>query len=337
MRFGIIGTNWITDRFIAGASLHERFELAAVYSRTEEKAREFADKHAIPGRYTDVEEMAASGNIDALYIASPNSLHAEQAIAAMKRGIHVLCEKPIASNSRELEKMIAAAREHNVLLMEAVKSTTMPGFGAIRDNLKELGPVRRYMASFCQYSSRYDAYKAGTILNAFKPEFSNGALMDIGIYCIYPAFVLFGKPKAIKANGLLLESGVDGEGSILMEYDGMEAVLMYSKISSSQAPSEIQGEAGNMIIRSISEPAQLELQYRNGSTKDLSRPTMEHNMYYEVEEFIRTVEEGRRESAVNSFAVSLEVMRIMDEARRQIGLIYPADGGTLCVSSTIRA
>lgn len=324
--FGIIGTNWITDRFLAGAALDPRFQLSAVYSRTEERATEFAGKYNIPHTYTDMDAMFAGGEIEAVYIASPNSFHAEYAIAAMNRGIHVLCEKPIASNSRELEAMIDAAKRNGVLLMEALKSTLMPGFGAVREGIGRIGTVRRYFANFCQYSSRYDAYRAGTVMNAFKPEFSNGSLLDIGIYCLYPAAALFGRPNAVKASGFMLESGVDGEGSILLQYDDMDAVVIYSKITSSAIPNEIQGEDGNLVIDKISEPETVHLKFRDGRTEDLSKPTAEHNMFYEVEEFISLIEAGKSESAVNSHELSRIVMEIMDEARAQIGLVYPADG-----------
>jgi Predicted dehydrogenases and related proteins len=325
VRFGVIGTNWITDSFLAAAQLDEHFRLTAVYSRTEEKAREFGAKYGVDRTFTDAVEMAASGEIDAVYIASPNSLHAEHAITAMNHGVHVLCEKPIASNSRELAEMIETAKRNNVLLMEAVKSTVMPGFRAAADNIGRIGKVRRYFASFCQYSSRYDAYKQGTVLNAFKPELSNGSLMDIGIYCIYPAVALFGRPKAVKAAGVMLESGVDGEGSLLLQYDDLDCVLMYSKITHSSLPTEIQGEDASIVIDKISTPTKVELVYRDGRTEDLTRPTVEHSMYYEAAEFIRLIREGRTESPINSREVSAIAMDIMDEARRQLGLRFPAD------------
>ncbi|NIK80401.1 putative dehydrogenase [Paenibacillus castaneae] len=325
IRFGIIGTNWITEAFIDAALEVEGFSLTAVYSRTKETANEFSAKHGIANIYTDVEEMAASGQIDAVYIASPNSFHAGHAITCMNKGIHVLCEKPIASNTNELRQMIAAAAENGVLLMEALKSTLLPNFKAMQENIHKLGTVRRYFASYCQYSSRYDAYKAGTVLNAFNPIFSNGALMDLGIYCIYPLVALFGKPDVIKATGVMLESGVDGEGSILLQYPHMDAVIMYSKITHSSLPSEIQGELGSIVIDRISDSSKVEIQYRNGSTEDISQPTGSKSMYYEAKEFVELVQAGRTESSVNSFEHSLMTMEIMDEARRQIGLVYPAD------------
>ncbi|MDF2716708.1 MAG: oxidoreductase [Paenibacillus sp.] len=329
IRFGIIGTNWITDSFLQAARECDDFALTAVYSRTEERARQFADKHGAAYIYTDVEAMAASGEIDAVYIASPNSFHAEHAIVCMKRGMHVLCEKPIASNAPELASMIEAAKSHNVVLMEAMKSTLMPNFQAVRDNLRGIGKVRRYFASYCQYSSRYDAYKQGNVMNAFNPVFSNGALMDLGIYCIYPAVVLFGKPDAVQANGVLLESGVDGEGSLLLRYPEMDAVIMYSKITHSSLPSEIQGENGNLVIEKISQPETVEIRYRDGTVENLTRDQADNTMVYEIKEFINLIKRGQPESSVNSFEHSLWTMEIMDEARRQMGLVYPADAGSV--------
>ncbi|MEK3854420.1 Gfo/Idh/MocA family protein [Cytobacillus sp. FSL H8-0458] len=325
VRFGIVGTNWITERFLKAALQAEDFQLTAVYSRTEEKAKEFAGKYGVEKTFTDLQTMAASGEVDAVYIASPNSLHAEQAIIFMKHNVHVLCEKPIASNAKELQSMIAAARENNVLLMEALKSTFMPNFLAVKENLHKIGEVRRYFASFCQYSSRYDAYRQGTVLNAFNPEFSNGSLMDIGIYCIYPLVALFGKPEEIKAAGYKLDSGVDGEGSMVLKYPSMDAVIMFSKITNSSLPAEIQGEEGNIVIDKISGPEKVTLHYRSGENEDLTQDQLSDSMYYEAKEFIRLIQTGKTESEVNSFENSMATMEILDEARRQMGVIYPSD------------
>ncbi len=325
VRFGVIGTNWITGAFIEAAKEVEGFALAAVYSRSEDTGRAFAERYGAVHTFTSVEEMAASGTVDAVYIASPTSFHAGHAEACLKQGIHVLCEKPVASNAREFKQMLAAAKDSGALLMEAMKSTLLPGFSAIVDHLPRIGTVRRYFANYCQYSSRYDAYKAGNVLNAFKPEFSNGALMDLGVYGIYPLVALFGKPDVVKATGVMLDSGVDGEGSIVLQYKTMDAVVMYSKITHSALPSEIQGEEGSLVIDKISEITKVELQYRNGETEDLSRPTASKLMMYEAEAFIRLIQEGKTESDINSHANSLAVLEIMDEARRQIGLVFPAD------------
>lgn len=328
IRFGVIGTNWITEEFIHAASEIEDFKLAAVYSRTEDRAAEFAAKFNIPNVYVDVDTMARSKNIDAVYIASPNSLHAEQAITCMKNGKHVLCEKPIASNTAELQMMCRVAKENNVLLMEAVKSTVSPNFRAIQENLHKIGTIRRYFSSFCQYSSRYDAYKEGTVLNAFNPAFASGSLMDIGIYCVYPMIVLFGKPSRIQANGLLLDTGVDGEGSLLITYEDKDAILMHSKITNSNLPSEIQGEDGTIVIDKISSPNQVEIRYKDGTIEDITRSQVSRTMYYEAKEFIELIKDGQLESINNSHRNSLMVMEMLDEARQQMGVVFPSDKRT---------
>lgn len=325
IRFGIIGTNNITTWFLDGASLVKDFKLTAVYSRTEEKAKEFANKYGVENTFTSLEEMAKSDIIDAVYIASPNRLHAEQAILFMNNRKHVLGEKAFASNVKEVNKMIEVAKKNNVVLMEAMKTTLMPNFKVAMENINKIGKVRRYFSSFCQYSSRYDKYKEGIVLNAFKPELSNGSLMDIGVYTIAPMVALFGKPKEIKASSYMLESGVDGEGTIIFKYDGMEASVIYSKISNSYLPTEIQGEDGTMIIERVNTMDSVKIIYRDGSVEELSKYQEQHNMCYEIEEFINIIKNGEMESKINSLEFSKSVMEIMDEARRQIGLIYPAD------------
>lgn len=325
VRFGIIGTNWITEEFIKAASEVENFKLSAVYSRTEERALVFAEKFGVTTTFTNLESMAQSEEIDAVYIASPNLFHANQAILFMENKKHVLCEKPLATNAAEVKRMIDAAKENGVLLMEALKSTVLPNFKEIQKQLPAIGKVRRVFSNYCQYSSRYDAYKQGTILNAFKPELGNGAVMDIGVYCIYPIIVLFGKPNSVQANGIRLESGVDGEGSIILKYDDMDAVIMYSKITNSYVPSEIQGEEGNILIDKIHTPEKVSIYYRNGSNEEVSQMQNPRSMYYEAEEFIRLIESGDLESTTNSHAASLITMEIMEEVRKQIGVVFPSD------------
>lgn len=325
IKFGIIGTNWITESFVNAANELEDFSLAAVYSRTEEKAKEFADKFEVKTTYTDLDKFVASADIDAVYIASPNALHAEHAMHCMKNGKHVICEKSISSNTRELQNMIDTAKENKVLLMEALKTTFLPNFISIQENLHKIGAVRRYFASYCQYSSRYDAYKEGTVLNAFNPNFSNGSLMDIGIYCVYPMVALFGKPNQVKASSVMLDSGVDGEGSILFNYGDKEGMVMYSKITNSHVPSEIQGEKGSILINNINTPDKVEIKYNDGTVEDISQPQKSNSMYYEAEAFIDLIKASETESTVNSLKQSYIVGEILEEARNQVGLVFPAD------------
>lgn len=325
INIGIIGSNFITDRLIEGAREVSDVNIAAVYSRTEEKAKEFAKKHGIKYTFTNLEEMAKSDLIDAVYVASPNALHSSQTILFLKHKKHVLCEKAFASNTKEVDEMIKAAKENDVVLMEAMKTTLLPNFRVIKDNINKIGKVRKYFASYCQYSSRYDKYKAGEVLNAFKNELSNGAIMDIGVYCISPMVNLFGKPNTVKANGIMLKTGVDGEGSIVFGYDDMEGVVIYSKISNSYLPSEIQGEEGSIIIDRINAFNNVKIIYRDGREEILSLEQNKADMCYEVEEFANLIKSGKKESKINSLKVSREVIEVIEEARKQIGVVYPAD------------
>lgn len=325
VKFGIIGTNTITDTLLEAASIDPRFECTSLYSRTAERAKEFASKHDIPQTFTSIDEMASSPEIEAVYIASPNSCHAGQSIKFMQQGKHVLCEKPLASNAHEARTMIATSQRYGVTLMEAMKPTLTPDFSEIIKNLHKIGKIRGYFSSYCQYSSRYDKLKEGIILNAFNPQLSNGAMMDIGIYTLYPMVALFGKPETINATGVLLPTGVDGQGSVNFGYEGMVATIIYSKITDSFLPTEIQGEEGSITLDRVNGIRQINLHCRNGTTSDLSCHNRLNDYSYEVSEFISLIHAGKIESAINSHRNSLIVMEIIDEIRRQLGVTYPAD------------
>ena len=278
--------------------------------------------------------MAASNHVDAIYIATPNCCHASQAILCMSHGKHVLCEKPFASNAREVRDMIEAAKKYGVTLMEAMISTLNPNFLQVKEHLPQLGKLRRYFASYCQYSSRYDKFKEGIVLNAFKPELSNGAAMDIGIYTIYPMIALFGRPQSIEAQGIVLRTGVDGQGTVNFRYPEMDATVLYSKIANSFLPTEIEGENGNLMMDHIHVASQLDLIPRiptgQGQSQQATRQslgvTLEYSpYYYEVKEFIDLVVSNVQESSVNTWDNSLATLEVIDEVRRQIGVVYPSD------------
>jgi predicted dehydrogenase len=278
--------------------------------------------------------MAASDVVDAVYIATPNCTHAEIAITCMNHGKHVLCEKPMASNAREVRMMIESARKNNVVLMEAMIATMNPNFLKVREMLPKLGTIRRYFSAYCQYSSRYDKFKEGIVLNAFQPQLSNGAMMDIGVYTIYPLVALFGKPESVSAQGVVLSSGADGQGVVNLYYNGMNATAIYSKIANSYLPSEIEGEDGNLVmdeihtirkVTYIPRPAAMSGRGPKAEPQDVSAKVEHDDYYYEMAEFINLIEQGKLESDINSHAVSLATIEMIDEVRKQLGVVYPAD------------
>ncbi|MBP1890502.1 putative dehydrogenase [Clostridium moniliforme] len=324
IRFGVIGTGKIVDNFLKAALTHENFELVAMYSRILEKAKDFGEKYGAKKFFDNLESFSKCEDIDAVYIASPNSLHSSQAIMCIKNNKHVLCEKPMASNLREVKKMTSLAEEKGVLLMEAMRITVLPNFLRVKENLHKIGKIRRYFASYCQYSSRYDKYKEGIILNAFKRELSNGALMDIGVYCIHPMIALFGKPNGIVSQAVFLENGIDGQGTAMVSYGDTSGLIMYSKISDSKLPLEIQGEDGTILIDSILFK-NVKIIYRNGKEEVISIKQREDDMYYELDEFINVINNNEIDSMKNSHKNSLIAIELMDKIRSQIGLEFPAD------------
>jgi predicted dehydrogenase len=339
VRFGVVGSNFITDRIIEAGRLDPRFELAGVYSRTPERAAEYSARHAIPHTFDSLEEMASSPLVDAIYIASPNALHAPQSILCLERGKHVLCEKPLASNAREAREMCVAARLNGRVLMEAMKPTLTPNFGVINEYLPRIGTPRRWFAAFGKYSSRYDSLKGGELPNAFNPALSNGAAMDIGVYAIYPMVALFGAPSRVQATVVKLPSGVDGHGAVNFDYgNGMIATVLYSKMVDMALPWEIEGEQGTIRGDAINAIRRVEFRARDaahdaekggaatGGWIDVTHPEHSGNDYsYEIGHFIDLIGAGLVESPVNTHARSIAVLEIVDEIRRQSGIVYPAD------------
>lgn len=324
INYAVIGTNFVTDSFIEAASKCEKMHLTAVYSRTMDRAREYARRYGAKLVFDDLEKMANCSEIDAVYIASPNSLHASQSILMMRHKKHVICEKTIASNEKEFMAMMDAANKNGVVLLEAMRSAQDPGFLKIKELLPKLGKIRRATFRKCQYSRRYDKYKDGILENAFRPELSNAALMDIGVYCVHPMVVLFGLPVRIKSVSLKMENGFEGSGTTLLDYEDMQAEVIYSKITFSNLPSEIQGETATMLIDEIADPRELTICHRDGKKEVISIEKEENNMCYEIEEFVNLIENNSVHHPY-LYHSKMELM-VMDEIRRQEHIIFPADG-----------
>lgn len=327
IRIGTVGTSKITEKFLTAAAESRKIHYGAAYSRSLEKARAFGQKFGAEKYYDSLEEMAEDRELDAVYIASPNFLHFEQTMLFLKAGKHVLCEKSLASNSWEAEQMIRYAEEHHTVLLEAMRPVFDPGYGAIEENICKLGTIRQTKFWFGRYSSKYDDFLEGKSPNIFKPEYSAGALMDMGVYCVHPLVGLFGMPERIQSSGVKLCNGIDGNGMILGTYPNMIAEISYSKISNSQLHSEIQGELGTMVIADIDSPREVKIFYHNGKEEAFEIPACENNMVYEAAVFAEAIEDGTDIGKYHE--ISLQAMRLMDEARKQQGIIFPADNNRI--------
>ena len=335
IRIGIVGTNFVSDWLADAAATLDCVNVTAVYSRAQQTGDTFAQKHSIPHVFTDYDAFLASDEIDAVYIASPNFAHAEQAIRALNAGKHVLCEKVIATNSRELSEMIAAAKVNRRVLLEAMRPSFDPCIALVREQLPKLGKLRRVVLDFNQYSSRYDKFKAGDIQNAFNPAYSNAAIMDIGVYIVHIAAKLFGRPRRILSMSTLLHNGFEGSGHVLLDYGDMKAELSYSKITESVTPNLFVGEDATLAVGKITMPTDMRIIYHKGSPnlgtagkweEDVPFETVENNMIFELAEFARLCREGLVENEY--LENSVIEMEIIDEVRRQNGIVFPSDDVT---------
>ena len=302
INFATIGTNFVVDWFLEAVEQCDNLCYVATYSRDKEKGEAFSKKHNGKMVFTDLNKLAKCDEIQAVYIASPNSLHYEQAKLLIENGKHVMIEKTITSNQKELEELI------NLAIKEAIELVK---------------PVRRVSFQYCQYSSRYDKYKQGIFENAFRKEFSNGALTDIGVYCVHPLVKLFGMPQEIMAMAQILPDSIDGQGTIIAKYPEMLAEVLYSKITNSKIPSQIQGEKGAIIIEDIPNPRKVKVIFNDNTEKIIKVPECENNLVFEAKEWARLIEIGKFTD--EHIKYSHMGVKVMDEARRQQGVVFPAD------------
>lgn len=268
IKFGVIGSGWIAEEFVKGAELIDGFEFSAMYSRTKEKGEAFAAKFEGVPVYTDLAEFAKS-DIDAVYIASPNSLHYSQSKLMLESGKHVLCEKPITILPEEFIELNELAEQNGLVYTEAIMMLHLSHRKIIKEKLKTLGNISTAHFDFSQLSSKYPALLRGENPNIFNPEMKTGCLRDLGIYCFYPAMDFFGEPKKIISSAGFLSTGADGFGTAILDYDDKQITLTYSKIGQDFCGSQIVGDKGTMTIGSISKLTDVEIHYNNGTSERL--------------------------------------------------------------------
>lgn len=323
VRLATIGTSGVTENFLEAVKECEGICLQAVYSRSMEKAQAFAEKHGAEKTYDSLDALAGDPEIDAVYIASPNFMHCSQATMLMNAGKHVICEKALASNSREVAEMMETAEKNGVVFMEAVRPIYDPGLEVVKENLYKLGKIRGAKLWNGRYSSKYTAFRSGQDQNIFDRKCSAGGLMDMGVYCVHPMLYLFGIPSEIRSACVKIRGGIDGAGTILALYDDMLAEISYSKINNSEMLSEIQGEEGVMTISDMISPREVICHYNNGTKEVLPVENCENNMIFEVKAFVRAIEEGT--DLTEYHRLSVLSMELMEKVRRQNEIVFPAD------------
>ena len=323
MKFGIIGTNFVSDFFMEGAKLEPKCEVVAACGVSLERLNALVEKHNIPQSFTDYKEMAEV--IDAVYIATPNAKHFEMAKFFLEKKIPVFCEKPLASNAKEVNELVRIAKKNQVYFHEGLVSLYQPNYQVIKDNLHLVGNLRQVNVNFSKYSTRYDAFLRNENPTTFRLELSNGATMDLGVYCVGFAIGLFGKPKKILSTASLLENAADVAGSTIYDYGDYVVSLNYSKVCDANPVAEICGELGTIRIN---HPSLLTtVTFTDRLTKEVKNLGVEqkHNFYYEISEMIDQIEKGQLESRSVPLSLSQEIHEVMTEMRRQSGIVFPAD------------
>lgn len=317
MKIATIGTSWITDSFIKSASYVDDIELYAAYSRDIKKAEVFAREHNISYFYDSLENMLQDKNIDAVYIASPNAFHFNQAKLCLENGKHVICEKPAVVTREQLETLYKLADEKNLVFLEAMKSIHSDGLKIIKSHLDEIGDIKTASIDFSQLSSKYPAYKKGENPNIFNPEFCTGALMDLGVYCIYFALELFGKPDNVISHSDFLKSGADYSGTLIFVYKDKTVTITYSKVANGFLPSKILGENGAITVKSVSKLVGINRYYNDGSISELY-PVVDENivMSKEIKDFSSFVKGENLDYYEYCKQISVDVCNIVEQIRQ---------------------
>lgn len=324
MKLAVIGTGWIVQSFIDGIKFAPELSLYAVYSRTEERGREFADANGIEQVFTSLDELAASP-AECVYIASPNALHYEQSKRMLESRKHVICEKPITVTPDELCELYKIAEENGVVYIEAIMYMHSPARQLLRDAMKEIGKIWTAHFDFSQYSSKYPAYKNGELPNIFNPKMATGSLMDLGIYCVYPAVDLFGEPQKTAAVASFLESGADATTSAVLLRSDTTVTLTSCKTGQDHSGSQIIGELGSIKIGSISKLTDMQLVLNSGETRILCGDTEKSQlMGNEARAFSQLIKfpEENREKYRELQATALAVSRTMQKIRTSAGINF---------------
>ena len=322
MKYGVIGTGWIAKSFIDGARMLTQADFTAVYSRTEESGCRFAAENKIPKVYTSLEEFA-KGDFDAVYIASPNRLHYEQSKLMLQSGKHVICEKPITVEPEELEELQTLAKKNGLIYIEAIMYMFNPARELLKDAISKIGKITSVHFDFSQLSSKYPAYVRGELPNIFNPALATGCLMDLGIYCVYPALDLFGIPQKTTACAHFMESGADGSGNAALLYSDKLVNFTYSKLGQDRLGSQIFGDEGTITIESISKLTNMKLIAKNGDTQEIiGDVAKEKLMGYEAVGFEKFIANPNDPYYAVTRKRALQVSRLMKEIRALSGIKF---------------
>ena len=319
-RWGIIGAGRIAQKFASDLALVPHTELYAVASRSQERADTFATKNSAKYAFDSYEAMLKAG-VDAVYIATRHPQHCAPTIMCLNAEIPVLCEKPLAMNSAEVESMINAAKTNKTFLMEAIWTRFLPSFKKAIELIEagEIGEVLTVKADFGFHSP------VNPDSRLYNRKMGGGVLLDIGIYPILLAQLLLGQHEKMQATAHLGTTGVDEETAVNLSYSNGKFALLHATVrNETETVAFIHGTKGTMKLATRwHESNSFSIEFNNGEKRTYEFDFKGAKGYkFEIEHVMECVQLGKQESPLLPFSFSESLMRTLDEVRGEIGLTY---------------
>ncbi|TYQ18349.1 UNVERIFIED_CONTAM: putative dehydrogenase [Acetivibrio alkalicellulosi] len=321
IRWGIMGCGNIAHLFAQGLTVLEDAIIYAVASKTPYRSEEFAKKYDVSNYYTDYNELVKNPHVDVIYIATTHNFHYENAMLCLNNGKHVLCEKPFTINLLQAKSLINTAKEKKLFIMEAMWTKFFPCIIELNKLLNEkiIGDIRFLRADF---GIRKEPDFEGRMYN---PHLGGGALLDLGIYPVSFANMIFKKaPSIIRSSCHLGKTGVDEHSSYYFEYDNGQIAHLFSSFIT-QTPHEalISGTKGYIRISDFFHPSKMILKLNDQEEKIIEAKYQSTGYNYEAREVMNCIISGKIESDIMTHAETLNIMNVLDQIREQWGLKYP--------------
>ncbi len=318
VRFGIVGCGGIAKKFARDIKFVEEAKLVAVSARTKEQAEKYKDQYLVPYTYSNYIDLANSNEIDAVYIATPHSFHYEQAILFLNHKKHVLVEKPIAVNQTQLKEMIKVAKKNNVLLMEAMWTYFLPSTIYIKKYIEDNNLGKLIEANISFGYALIDNYpKERRLLN---PNLAGGSLLDMGVYPVsFYNLINTVDIKYIDAKAELTSTGVDKTTYIKITDANNSITNIKSSI----------GEHFDNNASLIYDNVKIKIQDFSRSNKfyindkEYNIPYEGEGFVHQIRSFVNTIKKNKIENSIANHTLSMKTLKIMDQVRNKIGLIYP--------------
>ena len=315
INIAVLGTGKIIPEAIEAIQKSKKFNIAVIWARphSRDKAQALADQFNIERISTDIDEILNDESISFVYIGLVNSVHFEYAKKCLDAGKNVIVEKPFTVTLAEAKELADIAIAKKLYIFEAITNLHMPNFHAVQDALNQIGEIKFVQANYSQYSSRYDAYKAGEVAPAFNPEMYGGALRDLNVYNINLVTKLFGLPRRVNFTANRGFNGVDTSGILVLVYEKFIASCIAAKDSESPSYFLIQGDNGYIKVDGAPNVFKaVEIRIRGEKTKRFNKNKFENRMVHEFVEFAKIFEKGDYEEMTRCLQTSLDVVKIVD-------------------------